>query len=713
MRHLTLGVLALLALVPAGSAWADAPDPDSLRLDAAQPAQSLDGRWLVVEGSGDDLLPVDEAGGVQDSLAWRPAGPGVFSRQPDAAPVWLRADVVNPTDQPIERLWVLRFALIDQVVLAAVYPDGRVDRVRAGEDVPLAHRRVPHRLPVLPITVPPGQTVRLYAHLADPGAIDAPMLLCTWPWLAKAEARRDLIHGLFMGSLLVLMLFATGLAVARRERLYGWFAGYLGSVLLSCLVYFWAGAAPWLAERWGPDAVNRGIVVTAVLVFMASIGFAARLLDLDQHRPRVHRWLSRVLWAYPVGMVAAATLPYGVAVALSAVSMLPVLVPVGVSVRLAGAQRVAALYALSWAVLIGAVAAVYLRVAGLVPADFPTAWFLYVGFFLQFVVLVVAMAGRVRAIERERRAALQAEIAAYQRNAALARSFERFVPKAFLDRLQRTSYTEIELGHAVSKRMTILFSDIRSFTSLVEAMSPEENFAFINEYLGYMEPAIHQHLGFIDKYIGDAVMALFDDERDDGAGARRAVQSAVGMHSALARYNRLRAERREPPVGMGIGLHTGELMLGTIGGRDRLNASVIGDSVNLASRVEGLTKRYGAACLVSGEVVAQLGPDPEWALRHLDDVRVKGRSSPVAVYQLLDCEPRDERAARLLHRDAWHAARGALVAGRLDEALARFQALAAGDPGDKAVPLMIARCERLLAQGLPEGWDGAETWAEK
>ncbi|MCA9548263.1 MAG: hypothetical protein KC613_27860, partial [Myxococcales bacterium] len=135
MRHLTLGVLALLALVPAGSAWADAPDPDSLRLDAAQPAQSLDGRWLVVEGGGDGLLPVGEAGGVQDSLAWRPAGPGVFSRQPDAAPVWLRADVVNPTDQPIERLWVLRFALIDQVVLAAVYPDGRVDRVRAGEDV--------------------------------------------------------------------------------------------------------------------------------------------------------------------------------------------------------------------------------------------------------------------------------------------------------------------------------------------------------------------------------------------------------------------------------------------------------------------------------------------------------------------------------------------------------------------------------------------------
>ncbi|MCA9547294.1 MAG: hypothetical protein KC613_22985, partial [Myxococcales bacterium] len=628
---------------------------------------------------------VDEAGGVQDSLAWRPAGPGVFSRQPDAAPVWLRADVVNPSDQPIERLWVLRFALIDQVVLAAVYPDGRVDRVRAGEDVPLAHRRVPHRLPVLPITVPPGQTVRLYAHLADPGAIDAPMLLCTWPWLAKAEARRDLIHGLFMGSLLVLMLFATGLAVARRERLYGWFAGYLGSVLLSCLVYFWAGAAPWLAERWGPDAVNRGIVVTAVLVFMASIGFAARLLDLDQHRPRIHRWLSRVLWAYPVGMVAAATLPYGVAVALSAVSMLPVLVPVGVSVRLAGAQRVAALYALSWAVLIGAVAAVYLRVAGLVPADFPTAWFLYVGFFLQFVVLVVAMAGRVRAIKRERRAALQAEIAAYQRNAALARSFERFVPKAFLDRLQRTSYTEIELGDAVTHQATVLFTDLRGFTRLFENIPPAEGFALLNHYLGRMTPLVEAHGGVVDKYVGDSIMALFLGAADD------AVRAVVAMGQALRELNEDGTLPRGVRLATGSGLHAGAVALGTVGSVHRLDVTALGDTVNSAARPEALTSALGVGVLVSEEVTWRLR-DPElFHLRSLGPVRLYGREEPLGVVEVCAADPETVREAKLRTRARFDGALQAYRAGAFEEAARELAWCAAQCPEDGVAVALHAR----------------------
>lgn len=646
------------------------------------------------------------------AATFRPVGAQVFSRPPGGPPVWLRAQLHNPGAAAIDRLLVLRFRLIDHVYLAIERADGRLLTGQGGEDTAIAQRPVEHPLPILPFTLRAGETVTVWLHLRDTGAIDAPVAVGTWGWLARVETQRNLVHGLFMGSLVVLMLFGVVLAVGRRSRLYGWFAGYLTAELFLALVYFWGGAGILLPAELRPLLINRAIVAGAVIMFWTSMGFATRLMDLDRHAPRLFALIRRVHLLYLALLVGAALAPYQVAIALTMVALLPVLPPIGVSIRLWGVNRTARLYTLSWAVLLAAVASVYLRVLGVVSGDFPTEYFLYAGFFLQFSVLVAAMSRRMRAIEREQRRALEAELAAYQHNATLSRSFERFVPKAFLDRLQRSSITEIELGHAVSKNMTVLFSDIRSFTSLVERMSPEENFAFINEYLGFMEPAIHQHLGFIDKYIGDAVMALFDDEDADTGGALLAVQAAVGMHEALARYNALRVERGDDPVSIGIGLHTGALMLGTIGGRDRLNASVIGDSVNLASRVEGLTKRYGAATLLSADTAACL-PAGAFALRLVDRVRVKGKTEAVAIYQLLDSEVPAIRARRMQHRDAYEAARAQLTAGAVEAALAGFEALQIHDPDDVAIAVQIEACQRLLRDGLPPDWDGAVTLTAK
>lgn len=692
MRHLVL----LLVIAPLGAAWA-AP----LAIDRSAAVTPLFGH---IEAALDGPAHSDVAQARR--ATFEPVGPQVYSRPPGGPPVWLRAQVHNPSDVAIDRLLVLRFRLLDHVMLAIERADGRVQQTLAGEDTDLSMRAVDHPLPVLPFTLHPGETVTLWIHIRDPGAIDAPLDVGTWGWLARVETERNLVHGLFMGSIVVLMLFGLILAIARRSRLYGWFAGYLAAELFLCLIYFWGGFGALLTADLRPLLINRGIVVGAVLMFWMSMSFATRLMDLDTHAPRTFAWLRRTHLLFAILLLAVAAAPYQVAIALSAVALGPVLVPIAVSVKLWGVNPTAKLYTLSWGVLLAAVLAVYLRVIGVVPADFPTEYLLYAGFFLQFSVLVAAISRRMRAIEQDQRRALEAELAAYQRNAALSRSFERFVPKAFLDRLERTSITEIELGHAVSKRMTVLFSDIRSFTSLVEHMSPEENFAFINEYLGFMEPAIHQHLGFIDKYIGDAVMALFDDESDDSGGALQAVQAAIGMHEALARYNALRVDRGDAPVSIGIGLHTGALMLGTIGGRDRLNASVIGDSVNLASRVEGLTKRYGAATLLSGPTVACL-PKGAFALRLVDRVRVKGKTEAVAIYQLLDCERPTEREKRIATRERYEAARAQLTAGEVEAAHAAFETLRAEDPTDVAVAVQIATCARLLQDGLPDGWDGA------
>ncbi|MCZ0900498.1 adenylate/guanylate cyclase domain-containing protein, partial [Microcoleus sp. HI-ES] len=175
------------------------------------------------------------------------------------------------------------------------------------------------------------------------------------------------------------------------------------------------------------------------------------------------------------------------------------------------------------------------------------------------------------------------------RLAQLNKAYERFIPHQFLQFLEKSSIIDVELGDQVQLEMSVLFSDIRDFTTLSETMTPEDNFKFINSYLSRMEPVINENNGFIDKYIGDAIMALFSGEADN------AVKAGIAMLHRLAEYNEYCANAGCAPIQIGIGINTGSLMLGTVGGPNRMDGTVISDAVNLASRVESLTKNYGVS----------------------------------------------------------------------------------------------------------------------
>ncbi|HEY9834409.1 MAG TPA: adenylate/guanylate cyclase domain-containing protein, partial [Stenomitos sp.] len=182
----------------------------------------------------------------------------------------------------------------------------------------------------------------------------------------------------------------------------------------------------------------------------------------------------------------------------------------------------------------------------------------------------------------------------------LNQAFSRFVPRQFLQFLNKQSIVDVELGDHVQQEMSVLFADIRDFTTLSESMTPEENFTFINAYLSRMEPAILENQGFIDKYIGDGIMALFSK------GADHALKAAISMLKRLTKYNQGRAKAGYIPIQVGIGINTGSLMLGTVGGYSRMDSTVISDTVNLASRIEGLTKDYRVSLLISHHTFSQL-----------------------------------------------------------------------------------------------------------
>lgn len=277
----------------------------------------------------------------------------------------------------------------------------------------------------------------------------------------------------------------------------------------------------------------------------------------------------------------------------------------------------------------------------------------------------------------------------------------RFVPFEFLQLLEKGSIVDVELGDQVQREMTVLFSDIRSFTTLSESMTPRENFAFINSYLARMGPVIRNHAGFIDKYIGDAIMALFANSADD------ALRAAVEMQLALQKWNASRAKYGLAPVQVGVGLHRGLLMLGTIGENQRMEGTVIADAVNLASRIEGLTKQYGAAILLSDETRRALQDPDQFQLRFIDRVRVKGKSEPVTLYEALSGLPEETLAARLASMAQFQAAADRYASADFRDAERLFLDIY-NQSSDPAAALYVRRCREFLKNGgAPEGWDGA------
>jgi len=205
------------------------------------------------------------------------------------------------------------------------------------------------------------------------------------------------------------------------------------------------------------------------------------------------------------------------------------------------------------------------------------------------------------------------------------RAYFRFVPEEFLAMVGRKNILEVKLGDAIQRPMTVLFSDIRSFTTLTEKMSPGETFEFINTYLSVMGPLIRDHKGFVDKYIGDALMGLFPRNADD------AVQAAFAMQAGLAKLN----QGRDPPLKIGIGIHIGPVMLGMIGEAERMQGTVVADAVNLASRLEGLTKKFRANILISDETRLALETTSKVPMRYLGKIAVKGKSEEKGVFELL------------------------------------------------------------------------------
>ena len=292
---------------------------------------------------------------------------------------------------------------------------------------------------------------------------------------------------------------------------------------------------------------------------------------------------------------------------------------------------------------------------------------------------------------REHNATLEERVAARTRELSethLAAS--RFVPDHVLASLGHHDLRSARLGDHRHGEYTVMFADIRGYTTLSEALSHSETFALLNVYCGRMGPVISANGGNITHFLGDGLLAIFPTA--DGAA-----EAAVGMHREMDIFNVERVAAGLASIRVGVGLNTGPLTLGIIGDGRRLDVTIIGDAVNVASRVEGLSKTYGVRTALSGSTRQALQQDR--LLRFLDRVQVKGKTEHTEIYELLESDPEELRARKRHTLEAFSAGQEALGAGDPATALKILTDVHRELPDDPTVRLWLERAARQLLGG--------------
>lgn len=295
----------------------------------------------------------------------------------------------------------------------------------------------------------------------------------------------------------------------------------------------------------------------------------------------------------------------------------------------------------------------------------------------------------------------------------LNKAMYKFVPSAFLKALGRKNILDVQLGDIAKRNVTVFFSDIRDFTSISEKMTPEQNFSFVSNYNGLMGPIIQKNNGFVNQYLGDGIMAIFPHSAVD------ALRAAVQMQTLIQEIN----AERDFPIRVGMGLHTGQLVMGITGDDDRYDAATISDTVNTASRIENTTKYYGAKILLSEQCYTviqkeltnteNLEIESNFNLRYLGRIQVKGKEQTLDIFECFDGDDKEARDLKILTKNYFEKGIKQFLTDKPETALTSFKKVITLNPNDEAALKFHQRILVMKDAGVPENWTGVEEMRSK
>jgi len=628
---------------------------------------------------------------------------------------WLRMNFINQ-DNPLQD-WFLEIAYpaLDNIQFYLLDSDRVVDSRQTGDSLPFIQRDVNHRNYIFHFPVPSQQVATVYLRIQTQSSMQFPATLWSSVGFAEKINQEQSALGVYYGALLVMLIYNLFLFIAVREISYLYYAMYIvGYALFQFSLNGLSYQLLWPTLSWWQ---SRSVPFFIGFGWLGIMLFTQYFLDTRKTTPRLH-------WGIVFfGLLTFATMglslmaPYNIAIRVAIINAFggSILAMIAGIVAYRDGYRAAKFYIIAWFGLLGGIVIYVLKTVGLLPPNLFTEYALQVGSVMEVVLLSFALADRISIIKKEKALALKLQLEESEKVASLSKTFEKFVPKQFLDRIAKKGMESIELGSAQMENITVLFSDIRSFTKMAEVLSPQELLNFLNAYFRRMNQSIHQYHGFIDKFIGDAIMALFAaPDRSKEEEAVNAIRAAIAMQRAIQEYNVQRIRRGYLPIASGIGIHSGPVVIGTVGSEDRMDSTVLGDVVNLASRLESLTKHYQAKIIISAHTYRLLGDETfslQW--RELDFVSVKGKDKPISIFEIIDCDEETvkEKKQRLLK--PYHEGLRHYHSRHWEEALALFRECLKIYPEDVVSRIYVDRCQQYMVTPPADDWYGIWRLQEK
>ena len=538
--------------------------------------------------------------------------------------------------------------------------------------------------PAITLNLLPNDTIIIYNRYSDEAPVPLMLSIKTTDKFYKIEMLKGMFVSFFYGVIIILLAYNAVLYFTLRQNSLLYYGFYLiGNLIFQMSLdgtlqrIFLIGSPYWIT--------NRILFGSICLLSSFLMTFSRELLKLADRFPKLDKmmyWFSQIFWIELILLVIIPNMSI-VADYIAVSFALSTSIAMYVGIRsIKPFNSTALYYTLAFIPFILGGTLIVFRFVGLVPASFITENGVQIGSGFEVFFFTLSLMSHIKRLQNETNLERDKKVVESQKLKNLNSQLRKFIPEQFLSYLGFNTLSAVKLGDCIEKEMSILFCDIRQFTNLSEALTPDENFKFLNSYLVRMEPQIIKNNGFIDKYIGDAIMALFESSDD-------AVRAGLDILKELKVYNTHRAKSGYIPISLGVGINTGNLMLGIIGGDNRMETTVIGDTVNLASRIEKLTKRYSTPLLISRKTLFSIKNKQEFATRYIDNVKVAGKNIETEIFEVFNMDDEIVREDKIKYSNLFSKGLRYSKTGKKSEALKIFKEITQNCPHDSSAAIHL------------------------
>lgn len=600
---------------------------------------------------------------------------------------WIYFKLTNLKDINNKVLLELSYPLLDEVDYYLLESNKVIKTIQTGDLRPFPQREISYKNFLFPLELKPQQEYEVFLRIKSEGSVQIPLRLISYDFFIQKEHVEQYVQGIYYGIMFAMIFYNIFLLLSIKDVNYLYYILYTFGIILFSLIY-----SGYAYELLWPNSPRFGNVILPItigfLVFFAGI-FTIQFLRLKELTPKLYKILFGANIVFFTIMPLSLFLPYQIVVKIPTYTILPfvVLSLTGGFLSYKRGWKPARFYIIAWTSVLVGMFFLGLKQLGKVPINFFTDYSIQIGSALEVVLLSIGLADRINVLKKEKEKA-QNEL--LNTKVIMLESFSRFVPKHFANILQKETILDVKEGDAIEKELAILFNDIQNFSTLAEKLSVQQAFEFLNAYFEIMNPIILKYKGFIDKFIGDEIMALFDCTADFPLDA------AIEMRLRLKEFNQRIQHLNLPYIEMGIGINYGKTILGTVGSQERLDTTVIGDAVNTAARIQGLTRIFKIPILITETMKNKIQNKEKYYLRKLQKLNVKGKTETLQIYECFNSDKEEQIAKKLRTLQQYEEAIHQVETNHTKEAIVLLKEVYSINPEDTVAKIYLQKLENQM-----------------